>query len=104
MRVITTNTAREPGRANRWTAVESGEGACVMNRRPAAGSRPWYRTAFALSLALAALPAAAQLSGPLTGNTLFFNQASNAHTGNYLAVTAGLLYTSNAQYTTNGSG
>jgi hypothetical protein len=74
-----------------------------MNMPPAAGWRPWYRGACALGLALAALPAAAQVTGPLTGNTLFFNQASNAHTGNYLAATAGLLYTSNAQYSTNGT-
>ena len=75
-----------------------------MSLRPAAGSRPWYRRAFGLGLALAALPAAAQVSGPLTGQSLFFNQASNAHIGNYLAVNAGLLYTSNAQFAANGTG
>jgi len=38
--------------------------------------------------------------GPLTGQSLFFNQASNAQ-ANSLAVNAGLLYTSNATYTAN---
>jgi hypothetical protein len=74
-----------------------------MNMRPAPGSRLQYRGAFSLWLALTALPAAAQV-GPLTSQSLFFNQASNANTGNYLAANAGVLYTSNAQYTSNGSG
>jgi len=38
--------------------------------------------------------------GPLTGQSLFFNQASNAQ-ANSLAVNAGLLYMSNATYTAN---
>lgn len=74
-----------------------------MNMRPSSGSRPRYRGAFGLWLALAAVPAAAQV-GPLTSQSLFFNQASNAHSGSYLSVDTGLVYTSNAQYTENGSG
>jgi hypothetical protein len=74
-----------------------------MNTRPVRGSRPRYRGAFGLWLALAAVPAAAQV-GPLTNQTLFFNQASNAHVGNYLSADTGLVYTSNAQYTEGGSG
>src|SRR5262249_41980898 len=42
--------------------------------------------------------------GPLTYQNLFFNQGSNAQTGDYLAVDAGLLYTSNASVSSNGSG
>jgi hypothetical protein len=74
-----------------------------MSMRPAPGSRPRYRGAFGILLALAALPAAAQV-GPLTSQSLFFNQASNANIGNYLAANGGVLYTSNAQYTSSGSG
>jgi hypothetical protein len=47
-----------------------------------------------------ALPAAAQVA-PLNGQTLLFNQASNVHPGNYLAVDAGLIYTNNAIFATN---
>lgn len=72
-----------------------------MNR-PAPGSRLRHRGAFGLWLALAAVPAAAQV-GPLSSQTLFYNQASNAHIGNYLAANGGFFYTSNAQSTTGGS-
>jgi hypothetical protein len=74
-----------------------------MNMRPGPGSRPRCRGAFALALTLMALPAAAQV-GPLTYQNLFFDQATNAHSGNYLAVDAGLIYTDNATFTGNGSG
>jgi hypothetical protein len=74
-----------------------------MKMRAVPGARLRYRGAFCLWLTLAALPAAAQVS-PLTSQSLFFNQASNAYPGNYLAAEAGLLYTNNASYTANGSG
>jgi hypothetical protein len=54
-------------------------------------------------LALAALPAAAQI-GPLSNQTLFFDQASNAHRGNYLEADTGLIYTDNVTRAQNGSG
>jgi hypothetical protein len=54
-------------------------------------------------LALAALPAAAQI-GPLTNQNLFFDQASNAHKGNYLEADTGLIYTDNVTRVQNGSG
>jgi hypothetical protein len=54
-------------------------------------------------LALAALPAAAQI-GPLTHQNLFFDQASNAHQGNYLAADTGVIYTDNVTRVQNGPG
>jgi hypothetical protein len=74
-----------------------------MNMRLVPGSRPRHRGALGLCLALAALPAAAQV-GPLTYQSLFYNQASSAHGPNYLAADAGLIYTNNAQVTSNGGG
>ena len=74
-----------------------------MDRRPETRSRPRYRGALGLWLTLAALPAAAQVA-PLTYQSLFFDQASNAHSGNYLAADAGLFYTDNASFGANGSG
>ena len=74
-----------------------------MDRRPETRSRPRYRGALGLWLTLAALPAAAQIA-PLTYQNLFFDQASNAHSGNYLAADAGLFYTDNASFGANGSG
>lgn len=65
---------------------------------PTAGSR-----LLGLLLALVTLPAAAQI-GPLTNQNLFFDQASNAHTGNYLAADTGLIYSDNGTRTQNGSG
>jgi hypothetical protein len=74
-----------------------------MNMRPGLGSRPRCRGAFALALTLMALPAAAQV-GPLTPQSLFFQQASNARSGEYLAAEAGLLYNDNALYGAGGAG
>jgi hypothetical protein len=51
---------------------------------------------------LVALPAVAQV-GVLTGQTLFFNQASNAHAGDYLSADAGLIYNTNAELAENGA-
>lgn len=49
-----------------------------------------------LWLSLAATPAMAQMSGPLTTQSLFFSQASlSAHRGNYAEIDAGLIYTDN---------
>jgi hypothetical protein len=76
-----------------------------MNRRPEnSGSRLCYGGALGLWLALAvSIPAQAQV-GPITTQSLFFDQASNAHNGNYLAVESGLVYTDNADLTEHGSG
>jgi hypothetical protein len=54
-------------------------------------------------IALAALPATAQI-GPLTNQNLFFDQASNAHRGNYLEADTGLIYSDNVTRVQNGSG
>jgi hypothetical protein len=75
-----------------------------MNRRPGStGPRAYWRAALVLCLTLAALPAAAQV-GPITSQQLFFDQASNAHVGDYLAAEAGMIYTDNAQLRPDGSG
>jgi hypothetical protein len=73
-----------------------------MNMRPGAPGSHLFRGASGLLLTLAALPAAAQVA-PLTYQSLFFDQASNAHSGNYLAADAGLVYTDNASLGANGS-
>src|SRR6202030_1937442 len=67
-----------------------------MNRRRGTGPLGFL-------LALAALHAAAQI-GPLTSQSLFFDQASNAHRGNYLEADTGLIYTDNVTRVQNGSG
>lgn len=46
-------------------------------------------------------PALAQV-GPITGQNLFFDAASNAHAGDYLAIGGGLAYTDNATLTPGG--
>jgi hypothetical protein len=50
--------------------------------------------ALGLMLALVVAPAFAQF-GPITSQSLFFDQASNAHHGNYLEAAAGAVYTDN---------
>ena len=67
-----------------------------MNRRRGTGPLGFL-------LALAALPAAAQI-GPLTNQNLFFDQASNTHKGNYLEADTGLIYSDNVTRVRNGSG
>jgi len=67
-----------------------------------AGSGRW-RGALGLWLAAATAPAAAQV-GPLTYQNLFFDQASNVRSGNYLAADAGFVYTDNATFVGNGAG
>jgi len=74
-----------------------------MRMRAGRGRNRCQLGAAGLWLSLAAVPAAAQV-GPLSYQSLFFNQASNARSGNYLAVQAGLMYTDNATLATNGSG
>jgi hypothetical protein len=73
-----------------------------MNRRRGTGPLARGHRSIGFLLALAALPAAAQI-GPLTNQSLFFDQASNAQKGNYLAVDTGLVYTDNVTRATNGS-
>jgi hypothetical protein len=75
-----------------------------MKMRPEiSGARRRYRGALGSWLILAALPAAAQI-GPISNSALFFDPASNAHVGNYLAAEAGMVYTDNAQLSSDGSG
>jgi|SRR5580658_695898 hypothetical protein len=75
-----------------------------MNMRPGkSGLRRLHCGGVALWLSAAALPAAAQV-GPITSQALFFDQAQNAHVGNYLAAEAGMIYTDNAQLTPDGTG
>ena len=53
-------------------------------------------------LSLGAAPAMAQITGPITTQSLFFTQASlSAHRGNYVEVDAGLIYTDNVFLTQN---
>jgi hypothetical protein len=66
------------------------------------GPRAHGRLALGLSLAFAALPAAAQV-GPFITQTLFFDQASNVHRGDYLETEAGLVATDNATFTETGA-
>ena len=73
----------------------------LLNMRPG-GPRPRYRGAFGLWLALAAVPAAAQLS-PLSSQTFFYQQAGGPQSGDYLAANGGVIYTNNAARTANGS-
>jgi len=53
-------------------------------------------------LALTAYPVAAQV-GPVSTQNVFFNQAGNAHRGNYLDALAGAMYTTNATLTPTGT-
>ncbi len=61
------------------------------------------RLGLGILLMLWSLAARAQ-TGPVTIQSLFLNQASNAHQGNYLEVDAGALYSDNITLTPNGSG
>lgn len=74
-----------------------------MNRRRGTGPLARGHRLIGVLLALAALPAAAQI-GPLSNQSLFFDQASNAHRGNYLEAVTGLIYTDNVTRVQNGSG
>ena len=74
-----------------------------MNRRGETGPLGRGHRAFGLLIALMALPAYAQI-GPVTSQSLFFDQASNAHRGNYLEVEGGLIYTDNVDLSRGGSG
>jgi hypothetical protein len=76
----------------------SRKGACDMKMRLQTGPRAYGRWALGLWLASPVLPAVAQVA-PLTTQTLFFDQASNVHRGDYLEVEAGALATDNATLT-----
>ena len=74
-----------------------------MYRRGETGPLARGHRALGLLLALVALPAYAQ-TGPLSSQSLFFDQASNAHLGNYLEAEGGLIYTDNVDLARGGSG
>ncbi len=74
-----------------------------MNRRGETGSLVRGHRALGLLLTLIALPAYAQI-GAISSQSLFFDQASNAHPGNYLAAEGGLIYTDNVDQTRGGPG
>src|SRR5262249_49833421 len=74
----------------------------ALNMRPG-GPRPRYRGAISVWLMLVAAPAGAQVS-PLTGQSLFYYQANNNYSGNYLAADGGVIYTDNVQRSGAGSG
>jgi hypothetical protein len=74
-----------------------------MYRRGETGPLARGHRALGLLLALVALPAYAQ-TGPITNQSLFFDQASNAHRGNYLEAEGGLVYTDNVDLTRGGPG
>ncbi len=61
------------------------------------------RLGLGILLVLVSLAARAQ-TGPITIQSLFLNQSSNSHHGNYLEADAGLLYTDNVTLTPGGSG
>jgi len=64
------------------------------------------RIRLALGVLLACLsgPLWAQSNGPITIQSLFLNQSSNAHGGNYLEANVGVLYTDNVTLTQGGTG
>jgi len=74
-----------------------------MEMRAGTRQRRYRLSALGFVLVCASLPCAAQV-GPLSYQNLFFNQGSNAQSGDYLAADAGMIYTNNASYSNNGSG
>jgi hypothetical protein len=60
--------------------------------------------AVAILLCVLSPPAAAQVSGPITTQSLFFDQASGAHHGDFLEAQAGFIYTDNVNLVPNGPG
>jgi hypothetical protein len=73
-----------------------------MNRRRKGGLHARGPRVLGLLLALAPWPVFAQSRGPISTQSLFFDQASNVHQGNYLEVDAGVLYSDNV-YLRSGS-
>jgi hypothetical protein len=61
------------------------------------------RLALGVLLAILALPAAAQ-TGPITTQSLFFDNATNVHNGDYLDAQTGIIYTDNVGLTHDGPG
>jgi hypothetical protein len=62
------------------------------------------RLALGIMLACVSGPLWAQTTGPISIQSLFLNQATNAHGGDWLEANAGLLYTDNVTLTPQGSG
>jgi hypothetical protein len=75
--------------------------ACALKTRPG-GPHPRRRGALTLWLALAALPATAQIT-PLSGQSLSMYRPSSAFTGDYLAAEGGFIYTDNVTRSASGS-
>jgi hypothetical protein len=58
----------------------------------------------AILLALMSLPAAAQSTGTISTQSLFFDQSGSAHHGDYLEAQAGIIYTDNVNLVPDGPG
>ncbi len=69
-----------------------------MNTRWMLASLRHGRVLLGLSLALVSMQLHAQ-AGPITTQTLFFDQATDAKQGNYLAAQGGIIYTDNVDFT-----
>ena len=74
-----------------------------MNMRGNNGPRKYGHLALGMLLALATLPVAAQ-QGPITTQSLFFDDATNVHTGDYLDAQTGLIYSDNVGLVHDGPG
>lgn len=74
-----------------------------MKMQAGTGRRISARLAFGFLLLFVSLPVAAQV-GLITPQSLFFNQASSGHQGNYVDAQAGLLYSDNLTLSPGGSG
>ncbi len=74
-----------------------------MNIRWHKGLLGHARLAFGVLLALLALPAWAQ-QGPITTQSLFFDDATNVHNADYLDAQTGIIYTDNVGLTKDGPG
>jgi hypothetical protein len=74
-----------------------------MNVRSQQRPRSGADLLLALALAFTALPCFAQ-TGPLTTQSLFFDQAANSNRGNYVEVNGGLVYNDNVDLVQGGPG
>src|SRR5579864_7637213 len=102
IQAITPSTAPARRGASSPATVNSAAVASALNMWPG-WLRRGCRAAPALGLALAAVPAIAQIS-PLTGQSVLYYRPSNAYGGNYLTVIGGVIYTDNVERTASGKG